>query len=276
LRIEFAGGWADVPYIMHGKTRVCHQCRHQALIEYRSGKFNFSGYPRGSDLSTSTAVKLLEMISAKTYNAESKSLSTIAEDCFNLENKELNWAIGRQDQYGIVYGGVHCFESGSDYGKTIGEEIPKETLEEFRKHLVLLRTGISRNAQSAVEHVYKNHDTVQGQAALQTISKCGKIFYEALAAKEFMRCAAIMEENFTAQKQLASACTSGRIDAMYECAKANGAYGGKICGAGGGGAFIFYCKDLVILTKALKDTFVDCFEIDFEFEYKDIKQLNTL
>ncbi len=276
LRIDFAGGWADVPYIMHGKPGYVTNVAIKPLIEYRSGKFNFSGYPRGSGLSTSTAVKLLEMISAKTYNAESKSLSTIAEDLFNLENKELNWAIGRQDQYGIVYGGVHCFEFGADYGKTIGEEIPRETLDEFRKHLVLLHTGISRNAQSAVEQVYKNHDTEEGQTALQTISRCGKLFYEALAAKEFMRCATIMEKNFTAQKQLASACTSERIDAMYECAKANGAYGGKICGAGGGGAFIFYCKDPVILIKALKDTFVDCFEIDFKFEYKDIKQLNTL
>lgn len=276
LRIDFSGGWADVPFIMHGKPGYVTNAAIRPLIEYKLGKFNFSGYPRGSGLSTSTAAKLLEMICSKSYNAESKSLSTIAEDLFNLENKELSWAIGRQDQYGIVYGGSHCFEFGPDYGKPAGAEISKETLEHFRKNLVLIHTGISRNAQVAVEQVYKNHTTPEGKAALETISSCGMAFYKALAAKDFFRCAAIMEENFNAQKRLAPATSNERIDAMYACAKANGAYGGKICGAGGGGAFVFYCKAPAGLIKALKEQFVDCFEIDFEFEYKSIKQLNTI
>jgi galactokinase/mevalonate kinase-like predicted kinase len=63
---------------------------------------------------------------------------------------------------------------------------------------------------------------------------------------------------------------------MYACAKANGAYGGKICGAGGGGAFVFYAKDPVLLIKTLKNQFIDCFEINFAFEYKNIKQLNII
>ena len=67
-----------------------------------------------------------------------------------------------------------------------------------------------------------------------------------------------------------------RIDEMYLYAKANGAYGGKICGAGGGGAFVFYAEDPAILIKALKEKFIDCFEIDFAFEYNSIKQLNII
>ena len=276
LRIDFSGGWADVPFIMHGKPGFVTNAAIKPLIEYKLGKFNFSGYPRGSGLSTSTAAKLLEMICAKAYNTESKSLSAIAEDLFKLENKELSWAIGRQDQYGIVYGGMHCFEFGPDYGKPVGAEIPKETLEEFRKNLVLIHTGISRNAQVAVEQVYKNHATPEGKSALETISNCGTAFFKAITVKDFLRCAAIMEENFNAQKRLSPATSNERIDAMYACAKANGAYGGKICGAGGGGAFVFYCKAPTELIKALKGQFVDCFEIDFEFEYKSIKQLNTI
>ena len=95
LRIDFAGGWTDVPYIMGGQTGYVSNVAIKPLIEVKNGAFNFSGYPRGSGLSTSTAVKLLELISAKNYNAEPKSLAMIGEDLFNLENKELNWAIGR-------------------------------------------------------------------------------------------------------------------------------------------------------------------------------------
>jgi cytidyltransferase-like protein len=276
LRIDFAGGWADVPYIMHGKPGFVSNVAIKPFIEYKTGKFNFSGYPRGSGLSTSTAAKLLQMISAKNYNAESKSLAEIAEDLFNLENKELNWAIGRQDQYSIVFGGIHCFEFGPDYGRPVSKELPLAICEDFRRHLLLLHTGVSRNAQKAVEQVYQNHDTAEGRDALAKINECGKVFCEALGKKDFLRCATIMEENFTAQKKLASASSNEYLDEMYGFAKTHGAHGGKICGAGGGGAFVFYCDDPAALSRELKNKFVDCFEIDFEFEYKSIKELNVL
>ncbi|HAJ78911.1 MAG TPA: hypothetical protein DCO75_04000 [Fibrobacteres bacterium] len=276
LRIDFSGGWADVPFIMHGNTGYVSNIAIKPLIEYKNGKFNFSGYPRGSGLSTSTAVKLLELIGSKNYNAESKKLSAIGEDLFNLENRELNWAIGRQDQYAIVYGGFHCFEFGDTYAKPVHDTFPREILETFKKNLLLLHTGVSRNAQIAVEQVYNNHATPQGKAALAVISGCGKKFYEALLRSDFTGCAATMDENFQAQKRLAPASSNEYIEEIYSFAKQNGAYGGKICGAGGGGAFIFYCKDPCALKTALKKRFVDCFEIDFEIEYDDIKKLNNL
>lgn len=276
LRIDFAGGWTDVPYIMKGKTGYVSNVAIKPLIEVKNQVFNFSGYPRGSGLSTSTAAKLLEMISSKTYNAEPKSLHMIAEDLFNLENKELNWAIGRQDQYAIVYGGFHCFECGDDYAKPLEIEVPQKTLEAFRKNLLLLHTGVSRNAQSAVEQVYQNYQTPEGKRALDILTDCGYRFAHALAEEDFMACAIIMEENWEAQKMLAKASTNENLDAMYAFAKENGAYGGKICGAGGGGAFIFYCDDPEHLKQAMKKQFVDCFEIDFAFEYQPIKKLNAL
>lgn len=276
LRIDFAGGWADVPYIMDGKKGFVSNMAIKPLIELKGGRFNFSGYPRGSGLSTSTAAKLLEMISAKNYNADSKTLTNIAEDLFNLENKELNWAIGRQDQYAIVYGGYHCFEFGADEASPMEDAVDEEHLEAFRHNLLLLHTGVSRNAQVAVEQVYQNYQTPSGRAALDEISACGKAFHEAFVNRKFMDCAAIMEKNFQAQKILAPATSNEYLDDMYQFARKNGAYGGKICGAGGGGAFVFYCEDPAALKRALKKQFIDCFEIDFEIEHKNIKELNTL
>lgn len=276
LRIDFAGGWTDVPFIMGEKKGYVSNVAIKPLIEYRSGQFNFSGYPRGSGLSTSTAAKLLEMISAKSYNTDSRTLTQIGEDLFNLENKELNWAIGRQDQYSIVFGGFNCFEFGKDYGRTFDITISKEILLEFKQNLLLLHTGVSRNAQSAVEQVYHNYKTQEGQEALRKLSKYGLLFAETLARRDFVKCAEIMEKNFKAQIQLAPATTNENLEAIYKFAKENGAYGGKIAGAGGGGAFLFYAKDVKSLTKALKEKFVDCFEIDFEFHFKDIKRLNKV
>ncbi len=276
LRIDFAGGWADVPYIMGDKKGYVSNVAISPLIEFKNGQFNFSGYPRGSGLSTSTAVKLLELISAKSYNSDSKTLSQIGEDLFNLENNELNWAIGRQDQYSIVFGGFNCFEFGKDYAKKLDFNITKEMLEEFKKNLVIIHTGVSRNAQSAVEQVYQNYNTPQGKDALEKISALGLEFAQTLEKKDYTGCAKIMEKNFEAQKQLASASSNQHLDEMYSFAKQHGLIGGKIAGAGGGGAFIFYCKDPEYLIRSMKEKFVDCFEIDFDFHYKDIKRLNKV
>lgn len=276
LRIDFAGGWTDVPYIMGNKTGYVSNVAIKPLIEYKTGQFNFSGYPRGSGLSTSTAVKLLEMVSAKTYNSDSKSLNQIGEDLFNLENKELNWAIGRQDQYSIVYGGFHCFEFGKDYARPLDLTVSKDTLEAFKKHILLLHTGVSRNAQLAVEQVYQNHRTPEGQNALDKLAYYGKKFAETIAKGQFEDGAHIMEQNYQAQIQLAPATTSDSLTRMYAFAKEHGALGGKIAGAGGGGAFIFYARDVEHLKQAMKKEFVDCFEIDFDFHYKDIKALNKV
>jgi cytidyltransferase-like protein len=276
LRIDFAGGWTDVPFIMDNKKGYVSNITISPLIDYKNGMFNFSGYPRGSGLSTSTAVKLLEMISSKNYNSDSKTLAQIGEDLFNLENVELNWAIGRQDQYSIVYGGFNCFEFGKDYAKRMDINIPKETLEAFKKSLLLLHTGVSRNAQSAVEQVYQNYKTSGGQNALDKLAAFGLEFAHALEKGEFGDCARLMEKNFEAQIQLASASTNERLDTMYAYAKQNGAIGGKIAGAGGGGAFLFCCEDTEYLKNAMKKEFVECFEIDFDFHYRDIKSLNKV
>lgn len=276
LRIDFSGGWTDVPFIMQGKKGFVSNVAIAPLIELKAGKLNLSGYPRGSGLSTSTAVKLLEMISAKTYNDESKSLSAIAEDLFNLENRELNWAIGRQDQYSIVYGGFNCFEFGTDYARPVILDISRKILEDFQTRLLLIHTGVSRNAQTAVEEVYRNFRTPEGTAAINDLARCGYEFALALQKGDFSSCAEIMNRNFSAQKRLAQATSNAFNEEVYRFALANGALGGKICGAGGGGAFVFITPDPEELKQRIKNRFVECFEIDFRFEYRNIKELNKL
>lgn len=276
LRIDFAGGWTDVPFATGGHPGCVSSIAIRPFIELRNGQFNLSGYPRGSGLGTSTAVKLLEMISSKTYNAESKNLSIIAENLFELENKELHWAIGRQDPYGIVFGGFHCFEFGDHCASPLPLSISETILEKFRKRLLLVHSGSSRNAQQAVEQVYQRAQTPLGQLAIAKLASLGRSFGKALSQEDYLQCAKIMEENFQAQKQLAPATSSEGLEKMYTCAQYHGAIGGKICGAGGGGAFIFCCEDPTRVKNALKRNFPECFELDFEFEFRDIKKLNFL
>ncbi|MFW6009311.1 MAG: adenylyltransferase/cytidyltransferase family protein, partial [archaeon] len=275
LRIDFSGGWTDIPNIMDNKIGFVSNMAIKPHISLKEGNFNFNGYPRGSGLSTSTASEALKMISSKSYNIEGKTLKNISEDLFKLENKELNWIIGRQDQYSIVYGNYNCFEFGNNYGKRLEININKNVLEKFKKKLLLLHTGISRNSQAVVKEVYNNYKTESGQKILKKLSQYGKSFSEYLQKENFLKCSHIMNENFKEQKKLAKSTSNELLDEIYDFSLKNGALGGKLCVAGGGGAFIFYCENKENLLKELKYNFPKCFEIPFEIEYENIKKLNN-
>lgn len=272
LRIDFAGGWTDVPNIMGNKKGCVSNMAINPCIEYQGGTYNFGGYPRGSGLSTSTSAQAIKLIDSVYENADAKHLAEIAEDLFNLENDGLNWAIGRQDPYSIVYGGFNCWEFTRD-SATSWIEIPKEVLNQWRKRLLLLHTGISRNAQGAVEQVYQNYETKEGQESLDKLSRLGYEFGMMLKVGDFERCANIMHENWQTQIKLASSSTTPELDKIYSYAQSLGARG-KICGAGGGGAFVFYHPDPEKLKQKIKNKFSTCFEIDFDIEYNNIKILN--
>ena len=175
-----------------------------------------------------------------------------------------------------MYGGFNCFEFGDNYAKPLTLNISEEALEKLRSRLLLLHTSESRNAQVAVEEVYSNYKSPNGDKAIKELIACGYEFAQLLEKQEFDQCAQIIERNWEAQKLLAPSSTTPKLDEMYAHAKANGALGGKLCGAGGGGAFLFYSHDVDTLKKAMKTRFVDAFEIDFEFEYRSIKELNQL
>lgn len=276
LRIDFAGGWTDVPAIMDGLPGYVTNIAIAPLIEWREGQFNFAGYPRGSGLTTSTAAKLLELLGAKHYSLDAKGLTEIAEDLFSLENNDLNWAIGRQDMYALVFGGAHCWECMPETAIPCGPVVEPGRLSEFRDRLLLLHTGISRNAQRVVSEVHDRYMTAEGREALVTLSQLGRDFINALACGAYERCGLIMAENWAAQKQLAPSCSNDMIESMYAHAIDVGAIGGKLCGAGGGGAFVFCCNNPDELAIMMKEKFPGCFEVDFSFESRNILQLNQI
>lgn len=275
LRIDFAGGWTDIPFLMKGAPGYVSNAAIRPLVELRQGQHNFAGYPRGSGLTTSTAAKILDLLNSPRYVAAGKDLHAIAEDLFQFENKELHWAIGRQDMYALTYGGFNCFRCEADTAIREEHAVTPDVLTAFRQHLVLLHTSQSRNAQSVVEDVYQHHATDFGREALQGLAELGLAFSDALGRQKYDECGEIMHRNWEQQKTLAPASTTPVIDEIYEAAYQTGARG-KLCGAGGGGAFVFYADDAPAFLSEMKLRFSGCFEIDFEFELRDIKTLNGI
>lgn len=239
LRIDFAGGWTDIPYIMDGKTGYVANAAISPLIEYKTGVFNFSGYPRGSGLSASTAVKLLEMISSKAYNADSRTLAQIGEDLFNLENTELNWPSAGRTNMALCTAGLIVL--------SLEKITPGLSTFLFRKK----RWKHSKKIFCFCTPAFHAMRSLRWSRCIK-ISVCprGLMRWRNYPATDWnlprrfrkmilSGADRLWKKNFEAQIQLASASTNSHLDKMYDYAKKHGAIGGKIAGAGGGGAFIF-------------------------------------
>ena len=280
-RIDFSGGWSDIPFLIKDikKPGFVSNCAIKPHITLTGSDLHFASYTRGVGLSTSTAAKALELIQfsgGESYLA-SRNLTDITEDLFRYENKNLSWAIGRQDMHTIIHGGINLIEFGKTYSKTINSLTSIRITKNLRQHLLLIYSGQSRNAQVVVEEVYFNFNTGNYKylQALNTISSCGQNFWLHLKKNDIPSCASIMNINWTAQKILASSTSNSYLDNIYQFALCQGALGGKLCGAGGGGCFIFITPHPENLSTKLTANIPNCFPINFEIELKNIKEINV-
>ena len=276
-RIDFAGGWTDIPFLIKGEEGYVSNVAISPLVTLSGDSLDMAIYPRGIGISTSTSVKAVEM--AKNRGGleyfRNKKIQEIAEDLFKCENNGLDWAIGRQDMYSVVFGGFNCFKFTENSGERIPIQISKEYLEELEKGLLLFYSGVSRDAQTVVRQVYENFQKNESaRNAVKKIGECGLSFTKNLEAGNIEECAKIMSANWENQKILAPASSNLELDEIYNFALNSGALGGKMCGAGGGGAFIFFARDKEKLSRELTQNFQKGRELPFSFEYRNIAEIN--
>jgi D-glycero-alpha-D-manno-heptose-7-phosphate kinase len=126
----------------------------------------------------------------------------------------------------------------------------------LQKRLVLVDSGVSRlsgTIHDAVWSAFARHDDdVTG--ALLALKQYGRAMRDALVAADFGGVRHVMNENWTQQKRLHASVTNESVDAIFDLAMRKGASAGKACGAGGGGALVFYASsegDAMSLRRAL-------------------------
>ena len=286
LRIDFAGGWIDLPDFHKLVPGYVVNAAVTPHITKENGHVDFSPYKPGGGVSSSTGALILDSLRLMTkYSSNGLIYSTpqeLAETIFRWENHMINFKIGRQDQYAIALGGINSFRFGYD-GIHVSEfEVESHLTERTKKvkaleeRLLLVHSGIKRPAQGIVQIVRANVASGQTQYidALKALSKCGERATKAVRTEEFEELAYIMSQNWEAQKQLVPQCTSEHIDKVHARLLKNGALGGKMCGCGGGGYFAFYCHDK---PKAIAEARKMKLQvINPTFEMKDVLTLNHL
>jgi D-glycero-alpha-D-manno-heptose-7-phosphate kinase len=196
----------------------------------------------------------------------------LAEQACHIEIERLGEPVGKQDQYIAAYGGLTCFEFSPD-GRVEAWplRLSSETLYNLEDNMLLYFTGYSRSASS----ILKEQDDRSKQCDrsmidnLHFIKEIGFQSKQALEDGDLERFAELMNVHWEHKKQRSGGMSNSEIDHWYQLARANGALGGKLIGAGGGGFLMFYAEDKTRLRRVLTQT--NMREVRFRFDFEGTK-----
>lgn len=231
-----------------------------------------AGTGLGSSGSFTTA--LLRALHAHRHNLVLPA--ELAEQACEIEIGRLGEPIGKQDQYIASFGGLTCFEFKRDgkieaYPLNLQEGV-REALEDG---LLLFFTGATR----AASEILRDQDTKTRagdqsmMANLDFIKETAYRTHEMLIRGDLAGFAGQMHEHWMRKLQRSPAISTPAINEAYEHARANGAIGGKLMGAGGGGFLLLYTEDKARVRKAMKEKGLR--EVRFKFDFEGTKLVVT-
>jgi D-glycero-alpha-D-manno-heptose-7-phosphate kinase len=268
LRIDLAGGWTDVPAFADTEGGAVVNVtidRYVRAMLGDDGAISYDHDTHAAGLGSSAC----EHVLAEALRNPDADLDDIAEAAYAKESTE-GVIGGRQDQYAACYGGLNymMFTAPPDPVSIERLELPEAILLGLQKRLVLVDSGVPRLSgaiHDAVWSAYARHDDVV-TGALLALKQYATAMRDALLASDFGGVRHVLNENWTQQKRLHPTVTNDSVEAIFDLAMNNGATAGKACGAGGGGALLFYTSsegNAVLLRRALEASNVSI--IDFAF-----------
>jgi D-glycero-alpha-D-manno-heptose-7-phosphate kinase len=200
--------------------------------------------------------------------------SELARIACDIEINRLNEPVGKQDQYISAYGGVTCFTFHPDE-RVEARPLPlsTDTLYALEDDLLLFFTGFSRKAGTilADQHTRTAGHDAEMLANLHEVKALAHRSGTALEQGRIGEFAEIMDEHWQHKKRRSEGMSNPQIDEWYELGRKNGALGGKLVGAGGGGFLLFVTEDHRRLREAMTRAGLE--EVRFRFDFEGTKVL---
>jgi len=226
----------------------------------------------GSGLGSSSSLTVGLLNAFMNYKGKIVDASWLANAACEIEINLLSKPIGKQDQYIAAYGGITCFDFCKD-DKVIANplKITEDTLIDLEDNLVLYFTGFSRSAGSILRDQKEKSQSNNSDmlANLNYVKELGYSSKELLEKGKVADFGALMHEHWEHKKKRSGGMSNPQIDEWYEIGLKNGAVGGKLVGAGGGGFLLFYAEDRNKLRHAMKKVGLE--EVRFKFDYEGTK-----
>ncbi len=243
---------------------------------------SFADAPANAGLGSSGAfcVALLYALHVYLKRTEGKDMPSrkeIAEQACNIAMNILDEPSGKQDEYVSAFGGINSFmvnyegEVGID--KEFSKKITSELVKELEANLLMFFTGIQRESRSVLEVQKRATENNEAEIIdnLHKVKEIGFGVKQAIENKNLLKLGELMDLHWR-EKIKRCGTSNERINEWYNLARENGAGGGKLMGAGGGGFLLFYCdgkKDA--LRSAMKSAGLT--EHNFHFDFEGVKIL---
>lgn len=228
--------------------------------------------PAGTGLGSSGSFTTALLKALYTHRKRHLHQEELAELACHIEIDRLGEPIGKQDQYIAAVGGVTCFTFHRNDKVTASPlSISMETMFDLEDNLLLFFTGFSRSASGILkdQKVKSEQNDADMLNNLHYVKDLGYRSKEALEAGDICLFGELMHEHWEHKKKRFGGMSNPNIDEWYELAMKNGAIGGKLVGAGGGGFLMFMAQDRNRLRHAMAAAGLE--EVRFKFDFEGTK-----
>lgn len=225
--------------------------------------------PAGTGLGSSGSFTTAILRALHTYQKNIVSLHSLAEQACYIEIDRIGEPIGKQDQFIAAYGGVTCFKfNKNDTVDVSPAPVSTETLHNLEDGLMMFFTGISRSASAILKDQDAKSKAKDSSVIdnLHYVKDLGLRSLRSLEAGDLAMFGKLMDEHWRHKKKRSGSISNSQVDSWYELALRNGAIGGKLIGAGGGGFLMFYTEDKKRLRHAMSEAGLEEVRIRFDFE----------
>jgi len=256
-------------------AQIKHRIFREALkllgVERGIELVSIADVPANCGLGTSSSFTVSLLNALHTYKRDFVNQRQLADEACHVEIDVLNEPIGKQDQYMAAFGGLTCLTFEKN-GNVIVEplKISSEDMDRLEGNILLFHTGIERSASEILDEQDKKSrkDDPDMIENLHRIKEIGLETRRVLEKGDIDALGELLHVHWETKRKRSKSMTNPFIDECYEAARKNGALGGKIMGAGGGGFFMFYChnNDKAKVYQAIKKIGLRPMRFHFDFE----------
>jgi len=236
--------------------------------------------PDGTGLGSSGSYLVALLAALYELKREKVSSHTLAEQASHIEIDLAGHPVGKHDQHLAASGGITCLDIQPDGEVRVSPlNISIGAIEELRNQVLLFFTGISRFSRVILDE--QKRDTERGDStvidSLHRTKELGYKVKESLEQGDLERFAMLLDQHWQNKKRRSKQISDQHIDRWYEIAKENGALGGKLIGAGGGG-FLMILSPPGPAKQAIRSAMAaeGLREIPFDFDFEGVKVVLNL
>ena len=230
-------------------VKEINQIQHsivKKLLQYnkiKSGlEIHYDGdLPARSGMGSSSSFSVGLMCALMKFQKKSISNINLAKQTINFEQKIMKETVGSQDQVATSIGGFNKIKFLKNE-KIIIKKILSKNLKKLNSNLLLLYTGIQRNA-SIIANNYVHKLSNQKEKNIRKIIEKVDLGEKIIKSGNLDDFGELLHETWIEKKNLSSSVSNNKIDELYKICMENGAKGGKLLGAGGGGFLLIYIKN---------------------------------